>query len=341
MYSSSHPHIQDGEAQRSFHGVKLDDWVLGALAFTIACANGPAMACVWLGLALLGRKGVERLYAYASQLKGFAIPEGVNSRAAETVILASGPVLIVFSQSSAAPALALAALFALSASLLLRLASIRSLTIHGAPLACAALIIMARSLWLGEFETLVIAAWLGMGLGVLAAARQRLDHAALNTAVLAQALQEALPSSSAVWEMDFRSRTLKNADQLSRILGRPISFDDLAADRLGAPVEERDLAADLFAPRDGATRFVFLMHEARAGDGRALRLQHRGILHADASGAPISLACITMIAEAERNRLSLAAQWQSLRAHYDLAPQPERLDEAGAALPAQELRARA
>lgn len=247
------------------------------------------MAAIWLGLALL----VEA--TRNAQLSRLGQPgEGVASLAldiAQSTSLAAAPAIVWFAPGWFGPTLAIASL-----CVLMTQAAIHTMRGGRATLAvCApyAVVALVFSLVGGP---VALAAILLAGYAFFAQLHQtRLNaHArAQNVEWVRQFNMANANVAQAAWEVDFARGELFGGERLGALIGRAISFRDIAEGGCFAAPEDKSLVQAAFAPFRGPTRRFSIEHDALMADGRRLRLSHQGFIRAAPDGAPMRLSCVT------------------------------------------------
>jgi signal transduction histidine kinase/ActR/RegA family two-component response regulator len=97
---------------------------------------------------------------------------------------------------------------------------------------------------------------------------------------------------SAAWEIDYTTQRLIGGANLARVLGRPVTYDDIVSGCL-APEHERALVSSTLGPNRGPTRRISLVQTIMCADGSHLSVRHEGFLRADENGAPLRLLCFS------------------------------------------------
>ncbi|MBL8531171.1 MAG: response regulator, partial [Hyphomonadaceae bacterium] len=157
-------------------------------------------------------------------------------------------------------------------------------------------------------------------------------------------LNMTLPNErAAAWEIDFTEKRLIGAARLSALLGRPVTFADVAEGLIAAPAD-RPLVRAAFTADRCAVRRIAIEH---AIDGGGDRIRHQGFVRTSADGAPTRITCVSDIAStepaapaqdatAEALAQAVAAQAQLLKTlgnelsavFFDAAALPPALPEA-------------
>ncbi|MEQ1617679.1 MAG: ATP-binding protein, partial [Terricaulis sp.] len=297
-------------AAEVFSGSRARNYLLGIIGLAVAVAAGPAVAAIWLGLALLIDEVRRSLLGLIGKL-----PRQDHNAATlalaivDSAMLAAAPAIVWYARAELGPALAtsLLCLLLINAALASRLG--RRATIAAClPFAALALLFVLEA----AAADALLPALLSLG-GVGAAFAAVLHHAhgakharAQDAEWLRQLNMGFGEHEAAAWEIDFVEGALIGAEKLSALLGHNVSFDTLLDTGLHGAPKDRALAQAMFAP--GATRHVALEHDILGRSGATIRVRHEGFLRTAPDGTPRRLTCITRPAENQRALLADALE---------------------------------
>src|SRR5262249_2873482 len=91
----------------------------------------------------------------------------------------------------------------------------------------------------------------------------------------------------------FARRKLDCAPQLSTVLGRPVSFEDVTARGCFSVIEDLALVKQAMTPGPDGMSMIALEHAAFDAQGGRMRLRHQGLMRTTPDGAPERLLCVT------------------------------------------------
>ncbi len=284
-------------AAEMFSNGRARYFLLVVIAFAAASAAGPALATIWLGLALFVEEG-RRLTApaLANLTKRDEMRAQLSLTLVESAAWAGAPAIAWFGRPDFGPSIALLMLCALLGHTALNAKQGRIATLLGcAPyLALGGVFLVDAA---AEGALWIVAACMGLA-GYAFAAALHHNHRAKHTRMLdrewvRQINRDYIDSGAVAWELDFPRQTLVGGDKLSRIAGQEVSFHDVVDGGMFAPEGERALVCGHFAL--GGTRQVLFEHDMACADGAVLRLRHQGFFRATPDGAPERFTCISRI----------------------------------------------
>lgn len=272
-------------------------FLLGVIALAAAVAAGPALATIWLGLALFVEEG-RRLTAsvLANLTKRDEMRAQLALSVVESAAWAGAPAIAWFGRPDFGPSIALLMLCALLGHTALNARQGRIATLIGCTpyLALGGVFLVDAA---AEGALWIVAACMCLAGYAFAAAlhhAHRAKHARMLDAEWVRQINRDYADSGAIaWELDFPRQRLLGADKLSRIAGQEVSFHDVVDGGMFALEGERGLVCGHFA--FGGTRQVLFEHDMACADGSILRLRHQGFFRATPDGAPERFTCISRI----------------------------------------------
>lgn len=272
-------------------------FLLGVIALAAAVAAGPALATIWLGLALFVEEG-RRLTAsvLANLTKRDEMRAQLALSVVESAAWAGAPAIAWFGRPDFGPSIALLMLCALLGHTALNTKQGRIATLIGCTpyLALGGIFLFDAA---AEGALWIVAACMGLAGYAFAAAlhhTHRAKHARmLDREWVRQINRDYADSGAIAWELDFARRTLVGGDKLSRIAGQPVSFQAVVHGGMFALDTERALVCGHFSR--GGSRQVLFEHDMACADGSLLRLRHQGFFRSAPDGAPERFTCISRI----------------------------------------------
>jgi signal transduction histidine kinase/CheY-like chemotaxis protein len=289
-------------AAEVFSGPHARHYLMGMIALAAAAAAGLPMAMIWLGLALIVEEARKALAARLAPLPMRDV--GVAHLAldiASASSFAAAPAIAWYARGELGAALALAMLCALvvNTAANARRGRIQALA------ACAPYGVLGLMF-------LLEGAAAGVGAIVFVAAivvAYVFAHVLHNTHAAAHArMQDAEwirqlnmsfgDTASAAWELDFTRERLIGESRLARLIGRPVSYEDVVDNGCFAASADRSLVIAAISPAPGAVRRIALEHDVVRADGSHMRVRHQGFVRTTADGAPVRLTCVTRASDA-------------------------------------------
>ena len=274
-------------------------YLLSMIALAACAATGPATATIWLGLVLL----VEQLrIALAKRL-----PQSMHGKMEEVALevaaataRATAPAVVWFARSELSPPLAIALMTMLLVNAALVSKHGRRFTLAAASPYFAIATLFLIDGWLAHgfgqaFASVAIAGGVfGMTLYFANAVRKAAAHAEIENNALLGELNFIFAEFGAVaWQADFARRKLDCAPQLSAVLGRAVSFEDVTARGCFSAIEDLALVKEAMTPAPDGMSMIALEHAAFDAQGGRMRLRHQGLMRTTPDGAPERLLCVT------------------------------------------------
>lgn len=314
-------------AAEAFTGPRTRVYLMVALAMALLLSVDAALAAIWLGLSILveeTRKALSPQLAHVSPAQADAgrIALGLTSAAS----LAGAPALAWYAGGAFGPAAgaAMLTLLLLDAALNSKLGRLRTMLI------CTPYALLASSFAFdaapqGAFgAVLAVFGCAGFAAAAVLHHMHQASHARQQDKEWVRQLNMSFgETGGAAWEIDYERRQLIGADNLARLLGRPVTFADVVERGCFAGASDRALAVSMFTPANGPMRRVALEHAVIDAKGDAIRVRHQGFVRTSSDGAPVRLTCISSRAVSEAVETAVSADLRLLSAA--LATQAETL----------------
>ncbi|MBL8545944.1 MAG: response regulator [Hyphomonadaceae bacterium] len=314
-------------AAEVFSGPRARYYLHGLLALAVASVAGLALATTWLGLALLVDATRPLL---AAQFKSLSASQAAIAAlaldVATTASLAVAPAIVWYADAAPGAMVAVALLIALiaDAALNAKRGRVHALIVC-TPYALLGLAFLAQSVDLTTFAAVAVAGGvIAYVFGACIQQTHRASHARMQDAEWVRQLNMSFgDGSSAGWEIDFERDRVSGAQRLGALIGRPISFSDIAQRSFFAPAADRALVNAAFSPAPGAVRRIALEHEVVRADGTSIRVRHQGFVRTTPDGTPVRITCVTRPAETVAS--NVASPGTLADAHAALTLQTETL----------------
>ncbi|MBL8543555.1 MAG: response regulator [Hyphomonadaceae bacterium] len=290
-------------AAEAFSGPRTRVYLMAALAMALLLSVDAALAAIWLGLAILveeTRKALSPQLAHVSKVQADAgrIALGLTSAAS----LAGAPALAWHAGGAYGPAAATAmlALLLVDAALNSKLGRLRTVIV------CAPYGLLALSFIVdaapngGVGAVLALFGCAGFAAAAVLHHMHQASHARQQDVEWLRQLNMSFgEKGDAAWEINYASGQLIGAENLARVLGRPVSFADVVERGCFASAGDRTLAVGVFTPANGPMRRVALEHAVIDAKGDAIHVRHQGFVRTASDGTPVRLTCISSRAQAE------------------------------------------
>ncbi len=280
----------------------------------LALVTGPVTAMVWTALTLgaafvraatetyLFRNGTERRFDWRFTLMGVVT----------NLFWASAPLLAWFSGHVAGAPVAMLYLTAGLVLLSLQLRTEpRTLAIVSAPYSCAAVVMAFDAARVSQSPAvlggvLVLAFAIVLHVQASAMVKRKIAKGQARHSLMIEQLQLAVESMSAAsWDMNFYTRTLRGGDEMARVYGRVLTWDDVIIP--GTPLAHRDdqprLAAAIASMTPASPRAT-CDHRVYTPGGGMVWLRTAAIGSFSRSGAMVRMSGLTFDVTAEK-RLEL------------------------------------
>ncbi|MES1197146.1 MAG: ATP-binding protein, partial [Pseudomonadota bacterium] len=332
MQVSVNQEMVDKMGREIFASERSRYYLFSITAVGLAAAANPALAAIWLGLVLLVDETRKALAARLAIPDSEPVLGAVALDIATSAALGCAPALAWFARGPMSAPLAVAMLMALGVCAALRpRRNMAETLLASSPYGGILFAVTLDGALSGNFvQALVImfVCCLAFAASLWAADRNARAHrhAAEENAAMLEQLSATLDGAEAVvWEIDFRRGVLNGQDRLAALLGRNVSYADIAERGCFAVPQDLALVQTAFNPsRMGAMSRIAVEHAASYLDGASYRLRHQGVVRTTLDGEPKSLVCVT-------RRLNLASAEREAHAAMRAAAR-----NAGAALAAQE-----
>ena len=291
--------LVDRAAHEFFRSERSRAYLFGLLALGVAATAGLVFAAIWLGMALLAEETRKALLDRTNGETGpMAFWSDAALSSAGAAALAAAPAMAWFSRAEFGAPTGAALLVCVFASVTYSEGRRRPRWPEQAAYAGLGIVFVLDALFAGvgaqALALTILLAFAGAMIGYRAVRAERAAaHAAAVNVELVRQLNAGLQDGHAAWEVDFAAETLEGAEQLSAILGRPVSFADIVENACFAAPEDREVVEQTFRAFAGPSRRIALVHDVVRADASRIRVRHEGVARTDYDGAPVGFTCLT------------------------------------------------